>query len=59
VIVVDRKEYRLRNECLRLRNLLDYKKEQYSLLKVKNQSKGGVTNGFAFKKLETNKKSSR
>jgi len=55
---MDRQEYRLRNECKRLQNLLEYKKEQYSLLKL-NKTKGGVTNGFAFKKLESNKKSSR
>ena len=34
---MDRKEFKLRNECKRLQNLLDYKREEYSLLKIKDK----------------------
>lgn len=37
---MNRKEYKLRNELKRLKNLFAYKREEYLLLKLKN--KGGV-----------------
>lgn len=38
-MTMNRKEYRIRNEVKRLQNLLDFKREQYELFKLK-QKKG-------------------